>query len=549
MSWLNASHYRPWVNFQSELMALVGLVLLALVAGFRRRPCIGQRWPASAVVVLATAAIPLIHWLTGLTPFGGDLVISFLYLGALAAAIVVGHDLSANGSSDAHVTIPWGAVLWVPALASALIGVLQWLDYSEVLGTLANHGDLGDRPMGNVGQTNQLASLLLMGAGGAWFDFERRKLGRFTFALILSLLSLVMTLTQSRTGLLSATAIAVFLTFKIRRTTSVGWRTPRGLPLLWALIVWATFLAVPSLSDALHLGGNRNIGLFDPNSRQLLWAQMIHAITQSPWWGYGWNQTATAHNVGALAYPGELTYNYAHNFVLDVLAWCGIPLGTALILALAGWFVFRIRQVSNVAGVAAMAAMLPMVIHSQLEFPFAYAYFLVNAGLLAGVVEADTQTSSTLRCPMPDRLLTTMAVALGVLGLYTSYEYIKVEEDFRVVRFEGLRIGSTSIDYHPPSIHVLTQLGAMLQAARVQPRPGMESQEIELLRKVALRFPYGALGYRYALALALNGDPVGATKQLKTLRGMYGPRYYTGLIQDIREKQTRYPELAQLILD
>lgn len=548
LSWLNASHYRPWVNFQSELMALTGLALLTLVAGSRYKPGTYQHWPTSALVVLATSVIPLVHWLTGLTPFGGDFYISTLYLGALAAAIVVGHELGADDSSGTQAIIPWGAVLWAPALVSALVGILQWLDYSEVLGTLANHGDLGDRPMGNVAQTNQLASLLLMGASGAWFDFERRKLGRFTFILMLSLMSFVMALTQSRTGLLSTIAIAVFLTLKIR-STSVRWRTPKGLPLFWATILGVTFLAVPLLGDALHLGGNRNIGLFDPNSRLLLWAQIAHAIVQSPWWGYGWNQTATAHSIGALAHPGELTYTYAHNFVLDILAWCGVPLGIALTMALAIWFVLRIRQAANLAGVAAMAALLPVAIHSQLEFPFAYAYFLVNAGVLVGVIEADTRASSIYFFSLPNRLFATVILALVTLGIYASYEYVQVEEDFRVVRFEGLHVGATPAGYHPPSIYILTQLGSMLQAARVQIRPGMESKEITLLQKVSLRFPYGALGYRYALALALNGDMAGAKLQLKTLRSMYGPRYYAGLVQDIRGKQKQYPELNQLVLD
>lgn len=529
----------------------MALAALTIVSGWTVPPGAKQPWPRSAIVVLGGVVIPIGHWLTGLAPFGGDLFISAVYLAALAGAIVVGFDLWSKQQADPapSIKIPWGAVLWVPALLSALIGVLQWLDYSAVLGTWANHGSPGERPMGNVAQTNQLASLLLMGACGAWFEFEQRRMHRTTFLVLLALLSGVLVLTQSRTGLLSATVVALFLWVKMAAGAGRAWRTPRVLPIVWGALVWTVFLAVPIVNEALYLGGSRNISLVDPNSRQVLWQQMLYAIAQSPFWGYGWNQTAGAHNIGALAYPGSLTYSYAHNLVLDLLAWCGIPIGLALVLALAYWFLTRLRWVTDPAGVAAMAALLPLAVHSQLEYPFAYGYFLVTGGVLAGVVEASVRTKAKF-WRMPARLLAGIAVVLGTLGAYASYEYILAEEDFRVVRFNGLRFGSIPVGYAAPELHLLTQLGAMLAAGRMEVRRGMSVEEIDLLRKVALRFPYGALGYKFAQALALNGDPEGATRQMKIMHGMYGPRYYAGLVQELRDLQkSKYPEFGKVHLD
>lgn len=549
-SWLNASHYRPWVNFQSELMALVALAVLALVAGWTTPQGAKQPWPLVATIVLGCTVIPLSHWLTGLMPFGGDLFVSVTYLAALAGGIVVGFDLQLRQTADRapSITIPWGAVLWVPAVLSALIGVLQWLDYSEVLGTWANHGSPGERPMGNVAQTNQLASLLLMGACGLWFDFERRRIHRTLFVVVLTLLSGVLALTQSRTGLLSATIVAAFIWIKTGSSREATWRLPRCLPLVWGASIWAMFLAVPALNEATYLGGNRNISLMDPNSRQMLWLQMLHAIGESPLWGYGWNQTAAAHNTGALAYPGSLTYSYAHNLVLDLLAWCGIPVGLALVLAIAYWLFTRLRRVAEPVGVAAMAGLLPLIVHSQLEYPFAYAYFLVCGGVLVGIVEACVAPRGRAWA-MSSRLLAGTALVLTCLGAYASYEYILAEEDFRVVRFNGMRFGRIPENYVAPNFHLLTQLGAMLAAGRMEVRRGMPAQEVELLRKVALRFPYGALGNKYAQALALNGDPDGARRQMKIMRGMYGARYHSALVQEWHELQaTKYPEFARVRL-
>lgn len=548
-SWLNASHYRPWVNFQSEFMALagVGLVFVAWAVSQTGRTL---EVPLLAQATLLVLLVPLVHAVTGLAPFVGDLWISLLYLAGLAAAITVGHALSARPAWPGAVLpgVPFGAFLWFPALVSALIGVLQWLDYSEVMGTLANHGDLGQRPMGNVAQTNQLATLLLMGGCAAWHDFESRKLGHTTLVLMLALLTAVLALTQSRTGLLSAAVVAIYLFWRLRSRRETAYRTPWAAPLIWLGLLGGFNALVPWINDTLLLGGNREISFTDPNSRQILWEQMLYAIGQSPWWGYGWNQTPTAHNVGALAYPGELTYSYAHNLVIDWLAWCGIPLGLLLSLALAYWFMTRMKRVQGPAGVAAMAALLPFAVHSLLEYPFAYTYFLVSAGVLAGMVEA-----RLLQPHMPGRLSRRLALAgsltLGVLGLGITYEYIQAEEEFRVVRFSNMRIGAIPEGHSSPNIHVLTQLGAMLRAGWIEAKPGMDSEDIRLLHHVARRFPYGALGYRYALAMALNGDPDGAAQQMRVMRGMYGERYYQGLAYDLTGPQTaRYPQLKAVRL-
>ena len=142
----------------------------------------------------------------------------------------------------------------------------------------------------------------------------------------------------------------------------------------------------------------------------------------------------------------------------------------------------------------------------------------------------------------------TMLAIWFTLGSYMVYEYFQVEEDFRVVRFENLKIGQTPGDYEVPDIRLLSHMGSMLRAARQQAVPGMTAEELENLRKASLRFPYGSLGLRNALALGLNGDPAGATRQMAVIRGMYGEGYYQAAVSVLRDLQAeKYPELAKVI--
>jgi hypothetical protein len=193
--------------------------------------------------------------------------------------------------------------------------------------------------------------------------------------------------------------------------------------------------------------------------------------------------------------------------------------------------------------VYALAALLPLVMHSLLEYPFAYAYFLVAGGLMIGVVEASMQASKTIAFRARGAWM--LLGVWAVVGSYLCYEYLQVEEDFRVVRFENLRIGQTPAEYEVPQVWMLSHMGAMLKAARVRPEPNMSAQEIEALRKVAQRFAFGALSLRYATALGLNGDPVGASHQLQVMRGMYGEYYYSAAKDVLRTLQReKYPQLG-----
>ena len=71
----------------------------------------------------------------------------------------------------------------------------------------------------------------------------------------------------------------------------------------------------------------------------------------------------------------------------------------------------------------------------------------------------------------------------------------------------------------------------------------MDPAQIENLKKVANRFPWGALTFRYAIALGLNGDIEGASHMMKTIHGMYGDSFYKGVRGDLRTLAQTYPQL------
>ena len=536
-SFLSADHYRPWVNFHGEAIAIAGALLggaaLLVRQGGFYAPRFWLLWVgcAGSVALLQQWVLPGIYV--------GDVVIACIFLGALICAVALGLQF---GQSPGGLSLLAFSTLGLVSTLSAFIGILQWLSLSDILGVFGVHTDFGDRAMGNVAQPNQLGTLLLMGLCAHAYLFERRHVTRTTFALLVAVSTLALALTQSRTALLSATVLTVFAFFP----GTARLRMQRWWGAFWLLAFWTLFLITPAINDALLIGGGRNVPLTSSNSRDIVWKQVGYAVMQHPWLGYGWNRTATAHMASVQALPGELTFTYAHNVVLDFVAWYGMPIGLGLMGALAYWFGSRWRRLNAPMGACSFAALIPFAIHSLLEFPFAYGYFLVTAGVLAGIVEASVDAPRERVKTVAARLLLASTAAFGAIA---AYEYLEVEEDFRVARFDNMRIGRIPEGFAYSNIRVLTQMGEMLDASRMRPHPEMSREEIALLKRVAERFPYGALTYRYLEALALNGQIDAAKAELRVLRGLYGPMYYKAIQVEIAERGGGYPALLQLLED
>ena len=548
LSWLAYDHYRPWVNFHSEMLALIGAGLLALglcASGTIRR----SATPRISAWVCLMGVLPWIQYLFGVGSFAGDAVIASLYIFGFGVVIWVGFKVAANAPNTTHsneavfnVTALYYS-LWFAALASAAIGLLQWLNLQGALQMYALQTDAGDRAMGNLGQPNQLATLLLIGIASIGWTYETRRIGKPGLIAAISFLTLILVFTQSRAGMLSVAVMGAFLVWKNRGVTS------RLGPLTlacWMLAYFAALMLLPTLFEVLLLGGNRSMNPGSDAARITIWKQVIYGIAQSPWFGYGWNGTPAAHAAGSLAVPGSLTYTNAHNVILDIVAWNGVPLGLLMTVLGGYWFVSRVWRTQTTNAIYAMAALIPIAVHSMVEYPFAYSYFLLTAGLMIGIVEASHPRAPTFR--FNSAWLGSLLIGWFAIGGFIIYEYLLVEEDFRIVRFENLKIGTTQADYEIPEIRLLSQMGAMLTAARQKPVPNMSAEELTNLQQASQRFAYGSLAFRNAIALGLNGNPEGASHQMAIIKGMYGDYYYRAAISVLRDmERENYPQLSKVL--
>lgn len=554
LSWFQPLHVMPWRAWHSEVFAAAAVVwLLAMELGPAARA--GRTWsvPCSIGLPLLLALYALVQWSAGQMSYLGDALVLTIYLGLACAAMIVGHAWSLHadvtpGTAGQRLS-PLQQLAWVMllgALVSALLALAQllsvWPDASWLF-----QPEGARRPGANLGQPNQLATLLLMGLVSLLYLVENGHISRTLGAVYGACLLLGVVMTESRTGVLSLALITVWWAYGRRCIPWARLRTPGTFMVGWLFVLsllwfwprlYASWYFEAAWTPLVNSG---------PVGRAVVWPQLVEAMLLRPWLGWGLREVPEAHNAVLHAYAVSEPYGYAHNLVLDLALGVGLPLTLVLLWVLGRWVWQRLGQVRDMPTWYAVALVLPLAVHAMTEFPYTYTYLLLPPCLAIGYLEGRLAPGAVWR--LSTRVLAGLGGGLVLLMLASVVEYVAVEEDFQVARFEALRIGSTPEGYERPRIYLLTQLDAMLQTARIEPKTGMAPERIEFLRRAAMRFPSTAVQHRYALALALNGQPEEAMRQLKVMRAMHGERHYTRLRAAWLELgQTKHPEIWQLEL-
>ena len=212
------------------------------------------------------------------------------------------------------------------ALASVWLALYQWqqLDY---LGLFVNDAGSGGRPFANFNQPNHLATLLVLGLLAAALVYDSAKIGGATALALIVLIAFALATTQSRAALLAVAVSAVCLIGK--RHSLCRRLAPRHV-VIGALVV----LAMPPVWEVVNslvgqVSARDAVDVAAASTRRIVhWSSMIDAALRHPWVGYGWNQSVLAQFVVAPDHaPSFEVFAYAHNILIDLIIWNGLPLG------------------------------------------------------------------------------------------------------------------------------------------------------------------------------------------------------------------------------
>lgn len=503
LTWLLPVGSLPWSTFFSDLLVGCLVVFIGLILFARYCECV--HWSGITISCLLLAIVPLIQWWCGLLPYFGQAWISALYIAGLGFCVLIGGAWE-KSNPDALLTSLFSAIL-IAAVVSVGLQFYVWLDIPEssLLESFFMPARI-PRVAGALGQPNQLATLLLWAILSAIYFYLKNYIGSRIVILLIIYFLTGLTLTQSRTGFLNAALIVALI--------AARWAPFQGVIKVRLIAIFVFYLLIsPFILDGLasilslssetivdRLGQAKEI-------RIQAWLMFWDSAISQPWFGYGWSDVSVAQVVSAndhMIFGG--IFKQSHNLFLDLILWVGLPLGLLISLMIM-WIMSRLwKQSSDAIDVILFLILLVVGIHSMLEFPLHYAYFLAPAGLVMGVAISRHQESIFL---VTRRSCAVSVLFAFVLAMWiTTYDYLKVEEDFQSFHLEQGFPGVGSMSQSKVSdVIVLDQLQALNTFLRIVPQKNMPPHELQRLEVFSRYYPSGTIAYKLALAYRLNDYP------------------------------------------
>ncbi|WP_218953348.1 PglL family O-oligosaccharyltransferase [Acinetobacter sp. YH12049] len=526
LAYVLPNRYYPWLSAYHEFSIYLLFLVVFLILIIKKNKIVIDRYIA---LVFFIALIPLVQYFFGKVYFFGDALIATIYLISFASSIMLGLNLTTQINKK-QILIFTSWIFIVSALLSSYMMLQQWL-------LLTNGGiwiiDVPhNRPFANFGQPNNCATFLILSLLAVLYLFEKKQINYIASTGLACLFLLCLALTQSRSVWVYAICFVVWWYWKYNPLNT---RLKKN-SIWYVLGIFAGFVyALPIVSQYLGLISINNVVERTTSgfTRLSMWHQLILALKQEPIWGYGWNQVSVAQISIFSSYPTTEWTEHSHNVLLDLLIWNGIPIGTFIIVFFAYWL-FKLSQLAyTVENFIALAMIGAVISHGMLEFPLEYATFLLPVGFLMGYVYIDSSFQNVINLSKK-KIITFYSGAIVLYGTI-FYEYVKIEQDTRLVRAEILNIGKTHVTQAAPNLLLMTQLSERIRYIRTAPEKNMSKEELLWMKKVTYRYATPNNLYKYAQVLWLNGRKDKALYYLNILNTLYAKNIESKSLNDMHD--------------
>ncbi|MFN3887483.1 MAG: Wzy polymerase domain-containing protein [Aquabacterium sp.] len=390
---LIAAHDPPSVTFYNQALAVLGwgLFLAALSAAplpAGVRP--GRATWALAAVLGLHAALATWSGSAGMLPAGLAMMGAGLSLAALLA-VLAGWRAGRGRAQFMAADVFFGAlaVAGVVGMALAAVQVLHpaWAD-----GRLIAAPAVAGRAVGNLRQPNHFSTLLVWCCCAVIWLGQRRRLPEGMSAALVALFIGGVVWTASRTGMVGTAFLCLWglLDRSLPRTLRA---VLVGAPVLyagWWGVMWLWSHADGSVAFAaearLHDGSDIS------SSRFAIWANVLSLIRQHPWTGVGYGEFNIAWTFSVFPDRPVAFFDHTHNLLLQWAVEFGVPVAmlmTGLCLwafvALLGGRRGLTAPSSPSPAPAATVIVALAGLHSLLEYPLWYSYFLLPAAFAFGL--------------------------------------------------------------------------------------------------------------------------------------------------------------------
>ncbi len=553
LPFLHYRHQYPLTTFYQEWWsALLGiLALMPLVTrDFWRQPEI----PRIVQLPVMLLVVVLLQSALGKMAYFDQSLLYALYLLFAALLMMLGARLR-DCFGLAEMAPALAIFLLIGAELSALAGVLQHYRWETPLSPVIVM-KVSASVFGNLAQPNHFANYIALGLVSLGLLLQQRWLKAGYAAVLAAPLLFVMTLSGSRSSWLYLLMMAGLAWWWARRDAAQRPLLRYSLLLIAGFGVMHLIVQLPFMA-----GAESNIDtvqrLFGEDAsgsiRLYLWREAGLMFMQSPWLGVGFGQFAWQHfQLLPLLQQGNITglYNNAHNLVFQLAAETGI----AGLLALSGplgiWLYGLRRATQSAAHWWGHAVLGVLAIHSLLEYPLWYAYFVAVAAFLLGALD---ETRYRLELRNAGRMSVAAVLLMGLMTLAQLRSgYHELERTLAIrpasaadsSAFDRTWRGLVAV--HEGSR--LSPYAELFMSSLIDVSGGRIKEKLELNSRVMHFAPIGAVVYRQVLLLAQAGQQEQAQALLEQAIWSY-PGDFAGVSRQMAELAEKDPAHFSALLE
>lgn len=539
IGWILPISFRPWNNLHQEVATALSLFFLSI--------CIKNNGKFNVellVVFIVIGLMPLMQYSANVVYYFGDAIAACIYILLFCLSVFVGGNINNHLDNSIDFCEYLSIVFLLGGLVSVIIAIFQWTGLSNGIDISWIMPLKGSRPYANLGQPNNLATLFGFGIAGIFYLFEKNKIQN-SLALILALLLIFgLALTQSRTPWILTAVLPFFWLWQSKR---ISLRTSPRHVLLLAAIYVGFVLLLPILGSFLGVSVGSVLEHAKQTHRWDMYKQAIYFIAQGPWYGFGWGQIPLAHSLFSSQAPDAIFYHYSHNIILDILLWNGPWIGGFIVVFFTVWLGRLFFRKNTVESLFAWVGLLFFLTHSMLEYPHAYLFLLLPAGLLIGVIEGQ-HSSGTFAIQVPKLLLVIIAVIGLAMTVIFWKNYLIIESDYQQAT------SKIEEDFIPEEMQAVSKtilLDELKEAVYFSRFPLISGYSENTLKRVDVftnRFPRRFSLIKSAYIFALNGYEDKAITQLIKLKDIFGIAAQEEALSYLYQESEKNPELLPVLV-
>jgi len=520
-------HHLPIPSFYGEWIAAV-LGLAAMVPLLRNAAWQPLHIPQIALVFPGLAAILGMQWMLGMLHSYQYALLVLSYLAWAFFLVILGSYLRREfGWEKITTTLAWFLV--IGGLVNAGIVALQYAMQSEFalswMPKLNSYGALS--------QANHVADYTALATASLIYLYAKGRFSVKVFAVYLTLFLTMLAFSGSRSAwlyltMLTVLAIGLQVAAIKQRTGSSNKRSLLRVSLLllpaFALVQFVIHSILPD--GLVVLSSERLIdsaNAISTSQRWQLWQASWHLLMQSPWLGIGFGQMPWQSFLlldAPVSASAPRIFEHSHNLFMHLLTEMGILAPLLVLAGVIAWLrAFKWREISIESWW--LISLLSVVgLHSLLEYPLWYSYFLGLAAILLGAGE---EKLSAIKLPKTGTLLGRSVIALLLLAGAVNLASLaiashKLEAWLYPAIKDNISAEQQAQFYQDLQwVHhysLLSPYADIMIATSLAIDPSHIDDKLWVSQSAMRYMPMRKIAYRHVLLLKLNGDHAGAVKQL-----------------------------------